>query len=194
MQARLCLSADVALLLALLLGLLGGVMAEPGATWTIVAVVSGVAGAAVVGCAETRATLFAAGLLAGIAGSGAAVALEALRSALDARELFWLGASSLTGGVLAGLVRCGGPLPRSRESALVMLADQVAPAARALQKPSEEALREVVDHRIDRALVKDALARCEIALCDLDRVRDAFHRGLLNLHTQGQRAGKSAEP
>lgn len=362
MQVRLCLSADVALLFALLVALLGGVMAEPGTTWTIVALVSSMTGAAVAGRAEHFPALLLAGLAAGLAGSAAAVTLEAFRSALDATQLLWLGGAALGGGLLAGALtaaftplvegvfgyvtplrlralcdlnqpllkdlivhapgtwhhsmrvahlvveaahaigadkalaramalyhdvgkikqpqyflenlqgrenphdklaaaasaeilldhvehgaelarqhsiprvvsavieehhadnrmelflqrarselrrdegvalsseqeesidaayRYGGPSPRSRESALVLLADQIEAATRSLEEPSADELRDVVDHFIDRALIEDLLVRCEIAMCDLDRVRDAFWRGLLDLHPRA--GGKPVE-
>jgi putative nucleotidyltransferase with HDIG domain len=82
--------------------------------------------------------------------------------------------------------RYGGSLPRTREAALVMLADQVEAASRALEHPDQDQLRSVVDHFIDRALVEDALVRCELSLADLDRVRGAFWRALIELFPSAQ--------
>lgn len=352
MKARLCLSADVALLLALLVALLGGVMAEPGTTWTVIALVSSMAGAAVAGTAERKTTLLLAGLAAGLAGSAAAVTLEAFRSALDATQLLWLGGAALLGGVLSGALaaaatplvegafgyvtplrlralsdlnqpllkdlivhapgtwhhsmrvahlvveaahaiganralaramalyhdvgkikqpqyflenlqgrdnphdklepdesaailrehvrhgvelaqkhriprivasaivehhgdnrmefflhraraalldreqgalsgeqeealdaayRYGGALPRTREAALVLLADQIEAATRVLEDPNDEELRAIVDGVVDRALIDDALVRCDLSLRDLGHVRHAFWRALREL-------------
>lgn len=354
MNARLCLSADVALLFALLLALLGGVMAEPGTTWTVIALVSSMAGAAVAGRAERKGTLLLAGLAAGVAGSAAAITLEAFRSALDTTQLLWLGGAALVGGLASGALavattplvegsfgyvtplrlraltdlnqpllkdlivhapgtwhhsmrvahlvegaahaiganralaramalyhdvgkikqpqyflenvqgrenphdklspeqsaailldhvrhgvelarkhriprivaasivehhgdnrmefflqraraelmhrenaplsaeqeealdaayRYGGALPRTRESALVLLADQIEAATRALESPTDEELRTIVDGVVDRALIDDALVRCDLSLRDLGSVRHAFWRALSELET-----------
>jgi putative nucleotidyltransferase with HDIG domain len=362
MLARLCLSADVALLFALLLGLLGGVLAEPGTTWTIVALVSSMVGAAFMARVERRRAMLMAGLSAGVVGGAAALTLEAFRSALSLPQLLWLAAAALLGGALSGMLaalfvplveavfgyvtpirlrsltdlnqpllkdlivhapgtwhhsmrvahltvaaaheiradeglaramslyhdvgkieqpqfflenqqgrenphdklepdksaeilrehvrlgmelcrrhgvphvvadvieqhhgdnrmdgfiakarqklaservlspadedqldagfRYGGPLPTSRESALVMLADQIESASRAIDAPDRDQLREVVDHFTDRALVEDALVRCELSLADLDRVRSAFWLALIELFPSASAAAARDE-
>jgi len=337
------------------------VLAEQGATWTIVALTSSMAAAAFVGRAERRTTLLLAGLGAGVVGGAAGLTLEAFRSALSFPQLLWVAAASLVGGALAGVLvallvpvvesvfgyvtairlrtlsdlnqpllkdlivlapgtwhhsmrvahlcvaaadeidadtglvramslyhdvgktedpqfflenqqgrdnphdrlepersaevlkahvqrglelarrhgiprlvasaieehhgdnrmeffvararqriarerpitpldeerldadyRYGGALPRTRESALVMLADQIEAATRAMEAPSREELRGMVDHFTDRALVEDALIRCELSLADLDRVRGAFHRALLELFPSARQETESS--
>lgn len=357
MQTRLLMSSEVALLFALLGALLGGVMAEPGTTWTIAALVSSMAGAALVGRMERRPALLLAGLGAGFVGAAAAVTLEVFRGALAEEQLFWLGAACVAGGILSGAFalvatplaegllgyvtdlklvsladlnqpllkdlivhapgtwhhsmrvarlaeaaarvvganerltrvislyhdvgkiqqpqyfaenlqgrdnphdrlepdasarilkehvshgveltrrhrlprvvvraiaehhadfrmelfyekaraaadvsgaapadagyRYGGPSPRSRESAIVMLADQMEAASRALADSSPERLADVVDHFVDRAIRESALAASDLTFRDLERARQAFWRTLVQLHEAGPKQERSDPP
>jgi putative nucleotidyltransferase with HDIG domain len=74
--------------------------------------------------------------------------------------------------------RYGGRAPRSRESALVMLADQIESAARRLEAPTPERLEATVDAFVNRALAQDTLAACDLSLRDLGRARAALKRAL----------------
>jgi putative nucleotidyltransferase with HDIG domain len=68
--------------------------------------------------------------------------------------------------------------PCSRESALVMLADQIEAAARALDNPTGERLDEIVDEVINHALALDLLSACDLSLRDLGQARSALKASL----------------
>jgi cyclic-di-AMP phosphodiesterase PgpH len=77
--------------------------------------------------------------------------------------------------------RYTGRLPQTKESAVVMLADRIEAASRALKDPTPDRLCDLVEAFIARALADDALADCELSMRDLSRVRDAFQRALLRM-------------
>ena len=79
------------------------------------------------------------------------------------------------------LYRYRGRAPQTRESALVMLADQIEAASRALDAATVPRLGEVVDAFVNRALTSDTLAACDLSLRDLGRARSALKEALLDL-------------
>lgn len=78
--------------------------------------------------------------------------------------------------------RYQGRPPQTRESALVMLADQIEAASRSLDEPSPERLASLVDVFVSRAIADDTLLECDLSLRDLGRARDALRRALLKVH------------
>lgn len=345
MTARLTLPPDVALLFSLVTALLGGVVVEPGMSWSVVAMVTSLTGAAGVSRSHRRSTMLLAGIGAGLVGAFAALTLELFRGALVGQELLWLLGAVVAGGGLSGvlvvvvtpvverlfgyvteqrlykladlnhpllkdlvvhapgtwhhsirtaelaeaaarsvgassilarvmalyhdvgkmkqphlfsenqkgdnphdrlapeesaavlrghvkegvalalehglpraviasieehhvdnlmagflgkarsgadagatvdplLFRYQGRAPASRESALVMLADQIEAAARNLGDPTPERLCDLVDALVNRAITEDTLAECDLSLRDLGRAREALQRALLKVHRQ----------
>lgn len=343
MTARLTLPPEVALLFSVVVALLGGVVVEPGMSWSVVAFVTSLTGAAGVSRSQRRSTLLLAGLGAGLVGAFAALTLELFRGALAGMELVWLLGATVIGGVLSGFLvviatpvveaifgyvteqrlyriadlnhpllkdlivhapgtwhhsmrvaelaeaaarsvgaspvlaramalhhdvgkirnpnffsenqkhdnphdrmapeesaalirahvaegvrlaeehglpraviavieehhvdnvqegfyararaaadadaevdvhrfRYAGRPPQTRESALVMLADQIEAAARSLDAPTTEALCGVVDAFVNRAIGDDTLVECDLSLRDIGRARDALQRALLRIH------------
>ena len=75
-----------------------------------------------------------------------------------------------------------GPIPQSAETAVVMLADGVEAAARALHDPTPQRIRDVVEHivrqRIDQGQLRDA----PLTLQQLEIVKEQFVRVLLGMH------------
>jgi putative nucleotidyltransferase with HDIG domain len=104
MCVRLTLPPDVALLFALVVALLGGVVVEPGMSWAVVATLSSMTGAASVMRGPRRFTVVLAGLLAGVVGAFAGLTLELFRGALSGSDLVWLVLATLLGGALAGVL------------------------------------------------------------------------------------------
>ncbi len=80
--------------------------------------------------------------------------------------------------------RYTGRAPQTRESALVMLADQVEAASRQLDKPTPEGLCGLVDAFVNRAIAEDTLSECELSLKELGRAREALQRALLRMFRQ----------
>ena len=84
--------------------------------------------------------------------------------------------------------RYAGRLPQTKESALVLLADQIESAACLLPGPSSARLADVVDHVVNRAMTYDTLAECDLSLKDLGRARAALKEALIDLsHTMDKR-------
>ncbi len=75
-----------------------------------------------------------------------------------------------------------GPKPRSREAALVMLADGVEAASRSLPQASPEAVGSLVQKVVDSAFADGQLDDCDLTLRDLTAVARSFRRTLENLH------------
>jgi putative nucleotidyltransferase with HDIG domain len=84
----------------------------------------------------------------------------------------------------AAAFRYRGRAPTTRESALVMLADQIEAAARNLDEQTPERLCDLVDALVNRAITDDTLSECDLSLRDLGRAREALQRALLKVHRQ----------
>ncbi|HEY1100126.1 MAG TPA: HDIG domain-containing protein [Myxococcota bacterium] len=104
MCLRLTLPPDVAMLFALVVALLGGVVVEGGMQWAVVATLSSMTGVAVVTGGPRRWTVLLAGLAAGLVGVFAALTLELFRGALAGRELTTLLLAVFVGGLGSGVV------------------------------------------------------------------------------------------
>jgi len=76
----------------------------------------------------------------------------------------------------------GGPLPRSAETAICMLADGVEAAARALPDPTAERFRELVDRIVRQRLDQGQLRDAPLTLAQLERVKEQFVRVLLGMY------------
>ncbi|MGD8603413.1 MAG: HDIG domain-containing protein, partial [Anaerolineales bacterium] len=75
-----------------------------------------------------------------------------------------------------------GPMPQSRETAILMLADGVEAKARADAPENEEEIDALVRWVIDARLDSGQLARTELTLKDLDDIRAAFVNTLKNIY------------
>jgi putative nucleotidyltransferase with HDIG domain len=72
--------------------------------------------------------------------------------------------------------RYPGPRPRTREGAIIMLADSVEAAARSLKDPTQPELDEMVMRIVNRAYLDGQLNECDMTLRDLHAVSQAFMR------------------
>jgi putative nucleotidyltransferase with HDIG domain len=67
-----------------------------------------------------------------------------------------------------------GPLPRSKETAILMLADSVESATKVLDEPTPEKIRELVDRIVGAKLERGQLDEAPITLQDLARIKQQF--------------------
>ncbi len=67
-----------------------------------------------------------------------------------------------------------GPRPRSRETAILMLADGVEGASRALAEPTPSRIRGLVTRILEERVQQGQLDDCGLTLQDLARIREAF--------------------
>jgi putative nucleotidyltransferase with HDIG domain len=77
-----------------------------------------------------------------------------------------------------------GPRPRSRETAIVMLADTVESAARVLQDATPARLREMVDRLVAQKLLEGQLSQSPLTLKELDQIKEAFNTVLSGMYHQ----------
>ncbi|MBU0491084.1 MAG: hypothetical protein KKB13_04475, partial [Chloroflexi bacterium] len=82
--------------------------------------------------------------------------------------------ASPTGGVDAAPYRYPGPRPRSREAAIVMLADGAESMVRASQEHAPEDIDRLVNNIINKRLTEGELDESDLTLRDLTRIRHAF--------------------
>lgn len=78
--------------------------------------------------------------------------------------------------------RYPGPKPRSRETAILMLADAVEAATRSLAKPTPGRIREITKQVIDKRMLSGELDQSGLTLSDLARTREAFIPLLTGIH------------
>ena len=78
--------------------------------------------------------------------------------------------------------RYPGPKPRTREAALVMLADTVEAASRTLENPTPARIKGLVKSLIDRILSDGQLDECDITLKDLNAIAVSFNAILNGIH------------
>ena len=67
-----------------------------------------------------------------------------------------------------------GPRPHSKETAILMLADGVEGASRALQEPTPSRIRGLVTRIVDQRVQDGQLDECGLTLAEVARIREAF--------------------
>jgi putative nucleotidyltransferase with HDIG domain len=80
--------------------------------------------------------------------------------------------------------RYQGPPPRSRETAILMIADQVEATARAMAGGTDEEYRAMVRRTMDRIRQQGQLDQCPLTLHDLSAVEEALAQVLMGMHHQ----------
>jgi hypothetical protein len=75
-----------------------------------------------------------------------------------------------------------GPRPQTRETAVVMLADSVESAARVLQDPSPERVRELVDRIVNAKIAAGQLDQCPLTLKEIATAKDVLARALGSMY------------
>ena len=85
-------------------------------------------------------------------------------------------------GVKVDNFRYPGPKPQTREAGLVMLADVVEAASRALDNPTPARIQGLVQHLINKIFSDGQLDECELTLKDLHRIAKSFNQILYGIH------------
>ncbi len=70
--------------------------------------------------------------------------------------------------------RYSGPLPSSKESAIISLADAVESASRSLERPSPQRIEELVNEIVDDRVADHQLDDCDLTFHELREVVDSF--------------------
>jgi putative nucleotidyltransferase with HDIG domain len=78
--------------------------------------------------------------------------------------------------------RYPGPRPRSKETAIVLLADSVESAVRALQEPTPERIRETVDRIVAAKLADRQLDRAPLTFREVSTIKEQFVKVLAGMY------------
>ncbi len=75
-----------------------------------------------------------------------------------------------------------GPIPFSRETAVLMMADSVEAASRSLKKPDEEAINNLVEGIITKQVETDQFINSDITLRDITTIKKILKKKLKNIY------------
>ncbi len=81
-----------------------------------------------------------------------------------------------------GDFRYPGPKPQSKETAIAMLSDTVEAASRALQNPTPQRIRNLVDTLVDKKIEEGQLDESNLTFLDIKRIKEAFVPILTGIH------------
>ncbi|WP_251861869.1 HDIG domain-containing metalloprotein [Clostridium sp. Marseille-Q2269] len=80
--------------------------------------------------------------------------------------------------------RYQGPIPRSKEAAIIMLADSVEAAVRSINEPTKGKMEEMVNKIIKARLDEGQLDDCDLTLKEIGLIRNAFLKVLISIYHQ----------
>lgn len=75
-----------------------------------------------------------------------------------------------------------GPIPFSKETAVLMMADSVEAASRSLPHPDEESIDELVESVIDRQIAQQQFINCDITFKDITSIKKIFKKMLMSIY------------
>lgn len=75
-----------------------------------------------------------------------------------------------------------GPIPFSKETAVVMMADSVEAASRSISEPDEQKINDLVDNIVDSQMKDNQFINADITMKDISRVKKVLKKKLLNIH------------
>lgn len=75
-----------------------------------------------------------------------------------------------------------GPIPFSKETAVLMMADSVEAAARALKEPTKESISNLVDKIIEHKLMQKQFENANITMKDINDVAHIFKNMLMSIY------------
>jgi putative nucleotidyltransferase with HDIG domain len=78
--------------------------------------------------------------------------------------------------------RYPGPIPFSKEAGVLMLADSVEAASRALKEPDEKSISDLVDRIVKYKLDQNQLKDSNITLKDIETIKTIFKRMLMSIY------------
>ncbi|MBL0343313.1 MAG: HDIG domain-containing protein [Bacteroidetes bacterium] len=78
--------------------------------------------------------------------------------------------------------RYPGPLPFSKETAVLMMADSVEASSRSLSNPNFESINKLVDSIIDRQIEQQQFINCDITFKDISSAKKIFKKMLMSIY------------
>jgi putative nucleotidyltransferase with HDIG domain len=91
------------------------------------------------------------------------------------------------------IYRYPGPKPQSKETGLVMLADGIEAATRAIEDPTPAKIETQIDEIIKSRFIEGELDECDLTLKDLIKIRKSFLKTLIGIHHQRIKYPESTE-
>lgn len=91
------------------------------------------------------------------------------------------------------IYRYPGPKPQTKETGIVMLADAVEAATRAIDDPTPARIETQIDEIIKSRFIEGELDECELTLKDLIKIRKSFLKTLVGIHHQRIKYPASSE-
>ncbi|MFP5080884.1 HD family phosphohydrolase [Pedobacter sp. JCM 36344] len=80
------------------------------------------------------------------------------------------------------IFRYPGPIPFSKETGVLMLADSIEAASRSLKNPDAQSINALVERIIDYKLEQDQLDNCDITLKDIETIKLIFKTMLMSIY------------
>ncbi|MFN7766704.1 MAG: HD family phosphohydrolase [Planctomycetaceae bacterium] len=84
--------------------------------------------------------------------------------------------------VQESLFRYPGPKPQTREAAVLMIADAVEGASRALSEPTASRIERLVHDIVMKRLLDGQFSECGLTLTDLDKIEDSLTKSLIGMY------------
>jgi putative nucleotidyltransferase with HDIG domain len=75
-----------------------------------------------------------------------------------------------------------GPIPFSKETAVVMMADSVEAASRSIKNPTEQKLNDLVDNLINKLIESRQFVNANITFKELDTTKKILKKKLMNIY------------
>ena len=75
-----------------------------------------------------------------------------------------------------------GPIPFSKESAVLMMADSVEAASRSIKQPNEQNLSELVDNIINKQVENEQFVNSNITLREITKIKNILKKKLMNMY------------
>lgn len=75
-----------------------------------------------------------------------------------------------------------GPIPQTRESGIVSLADAVESATRSLANPTEEDIKDMIDGIFKGRILDGSLRDCNLTLGEIEKLKETFFVNIVTMH------------
>jgi len=80
------------------------------------------------------------------------------------------------------LFRYPGPRPRTKEEAILMIADSVEAAAKSLKQPTEESINNLVDNIVSGKIKQEQFSDCNLSFSELETCKGVLKKLLKSIH------------
>lgn len=77
-----------------------------------------------------------------------------------------------------------GPPPKTKEAAIIMLADSIEASSRVLKDPSSQRVKTMLDEIFDKILLERQLDDCELTFSDMAKLKDSFFKTLMGIYSR----------